>query len=87
MTPVKDTLKLLLITTIKTFINKTLNEPRHEKTCFLHMRKPKAQISCAVTRTADQRLCFRYTDSTIPLLPKSEISSLYFKPLVIFCGC
>ena len=25
---------------------------------------------------ADQRLCFRYTDSTIPLLPKSQISSL-----------
>ena len=27
-------------------------------------------------READQRLCFRYTDSTIPLLPESEISSL-----------
>ena len=27
-------------------------------------------------READQRLCFRYSDSTIPLLPKSEISSL-----------
>ena len=27
-------------------------------------------------READQRLCFRFTDSTIPLLPKSEISSL-----------
>ena len=27
-------------------------------------------------READQRLCFRYTDSTIPLLPNSEISSL-----------
>ena len=27
-------------------------------------------------READQRLCFRHTDSTIPLLPKSEISSL-----------
>ena len=27
--------------------------------------------------TADQRLCFRYMDSTIPLLPKSEISSLW----------
>ena len=27
-------------------------------------------------RKADQRLCFRYTDSTIPLLPKFEISSL-----------
>ena len=26
-------------------------------------------------READQRLCFRYTDSTIPPLPKSEISS------------
>ena len=26
-------------------------------------------------READQRLCFRYTDSAIPLLPKSEISS------------
>ena len=31
---------------------------------------------------ADQRLCFRYTDSTISLLPKSEIS-----PLAIFCVC
>ena len=27
-------------------------------------------------READQRLCFRYTDCTIPLLPVSEISSL-----------
>ena len=27
-------------------------------------------------READQRLCFSYLDSTIPLLPKSKISSL-----------
>ena len=27
-------------------------------------------------READQRLCFRYTDSTIPLLHKSKISSI-----------
>ena len=27
-------------------------------------------------RTADQRLCFRYIDNTVPLLSKSEISSL-----------
>ena len=27
-------------------------------------------------READQPLCFRYTDSTIPLLSKSEISSV-----------
>ena len=33
-------------------------------------------------READQRLCFRYTDSAIPLLPKSEISRL-----AIFSGC
>ena len=26
-------------------------------------------------READQRLCFRYTDSTIPLLYKSKMSS------------
>ena len=34
-------------------------------------------------READQRLCFCYTDSTIPLLSKSEINS---KLLAIFCG-
>ena len=28
-------------------------------------------------READQHLCFRYTDSTITLLSKSEISSFY----------
>ena len=31
--------------------------------------------------TADQRLCFRLTDSTISLLPKSEISS--FQPVSV----
>ena len=43
----------------------------------------KETISFAVSanqlsgiREADQRLCFPYTDSTIPLLSKSEISSL-----------
>ena len=39
-----------------------LHEPPHGKTNNLHMRKQR-------------RLCFRYTDSTIPLLLKSEISS------------
>ena len=27
-------------------------------------------------READQRLCFRHTDSTIPLVPTPEITSL-----------
>ena len=31
---------------------------------------------------ADQRLCFRYTDSTIPLLSKFKL-----KALTIFCDC
>ena len=32
---------------------------------------------------ADQRFCFRYTDSTIPLLSKSEISSLLPSSVVV----
>ena len=31
--------------------------------------------------TANQRLCFGFTDSTIPLLPKSEISSFWPSPV------
>ena len=49
------------------------------------MRKPdfcicenKGTDQLCGNRTTDQRLCFRYTDSTIPLL---------FKPLAIFCDC
>ena len=37
------------------------------KTGFFAYVKTKTQISFAVE--ADQHLCFRYTDSTIPLLP------------------
>ena len=49
----------------------------------LVMRKPAFYIcenkdadQLRGNREADQRLCFRYIDSTIPLLSKSEISSL-----------
>ena len=45
------------------------NEPRHEKTGFCLCENKGAE--------ADQRLCFRYTDSTLSLLIKSEISSFY----------
>ena len=37
-------------------------------------------------READQRLCFRYTDSTIPLLSKSEISSLMPSSVAVQTG-
>ena len=49
----------------------------------LVMRKPDFRIcenkdadQLRGNRKADQRLCFRYIDSAIPLLPKSKISSL-----------
>ena len=34
-------------------------------------------------READQRLCFRYSDSTIPLLLKSKISSFYLFSVLV----
>ena len=56
----------------------------HERLLSRLMGKPTtclcenkgAYLLCG-SREADQRLCFRYTDSTIPLLSKSRISSLY----------
>ena len=35
----------------------------------------KAADQLRGNREADQRLCFRYSDSTLPLLLESEISS------------
>ena len=37
-------------------------------------------------READQRLCFRYSDSTVPLLLKSEISSFYLFSVLVQPG-
>ena len=37
-------------------------------------------------RDADKRLCFRYIDSTIPLLSKSEISCLYTSSVAVQPG-
>ena len=37
-------------------------------------------------REAYQRLCFRYMVNTIPLLPKSEISSLYTSSVAVQPG-
>ena len=38
-------------------------------------------------READQRLCFRYSDSTIPLLLKSEISSFWLFSVLVQPVC
>ena len=57
-----------------------------EQKCHMSrvMRKPdfficenKAADQRRGNRKANQCLCFRYIASTLPLLPKSEISSLY----------
>ena len=53
----------------------TIIEPRYEKTGFC-ICENKVADQLRGYREADQRLCFRYIDSTIPLLPKYEISSL-----------
>ena len=45
------------------------------KTCFC-MCENKGTDQLRDYCAADQRLCFRYIESTIRLLPKSEISSL-----------
>ena len=41
------------------------------------MQKQRSRSELRGDGEADQCLCFCYTDSTIPLLPKCEISSLY----------
>ena len=53
-----------------------VDELRREKTGFLHICENKGADQLCGNRKADQRLCFRYIDSTIPLFHKSEISSL-----------
>ena len=58
-------------------------ESHHEETCILHICKNKDTDQLRSDCAADQCLCFRYIDSTIPLLSKSEFS----KPLTIFSGC
>ena len=50
-------------------------KPRHEKTGFCICENKDAD-QLGGDREADQRLCFRYIASTIPLLPKYKISSL-----------
>ena len=57
------------------------------------MRKPTFRIcenkdadQLRGNREADQRLCFRFTDSAIPLLSKSEISILYSSSVAVQPG-
>ena len=58
-------------------VHHTQYEQRYEKAGFFCICENKDADQLRINCAADQRLCFRYTDSTIPLLPKSEISSLW----------
>ena len=57
-------------------IGEAIYEPHHEKTNVLHICENKGADQLRGYREADQRLCFRYKNNTIPPLSKSEISSL-----------
>ena len=46
---------------------------RHYKTNILHICENKDADQLRGNREADQHLCFRYLDSTIPLLPIYKI--------------
>ena len=59
-----------------------LLEQPQEKTGFCLSENKGTDQLCS-NYTADQRPCFRYTDSTIPLYPKSE----NFKLLAFFLDC
>ena len=68
---------------IITFLSPYIVPPYERRYMSLVMRKPvfcicenKNADQLRDNRDADQHFCFRYTDSTNPLLPKSEISSL-----------
>ena len=50
---------------------------------FAYAKTVKGADQLRSNYEADQRLCFCYTESTIPLLSKSKISSR----LAIFCDC
>ena len=52
-----------------------LFEPHREKPAFCICENKDAD-QFRSNRQADQRLCFPYIDSAIPLLSESEISSL-----------
>ena len=60
-------------------------EPRREKNVFCIFENKGADQLCS-NCTTDQCLCFHYIDSTIPLLPKSGISSLWLSSVVVQPG-
>ena len=65
-------------------LKRLLIEPLHGKTICIGKNKGADQLRSNCE--ADQRLCFRYTDSMITLLLKSKISSFYHASVTIQPG-
>ena len=62
---------------MKFFSSSIYYEPRHEKTCFSHMRTTTVQISLRIYIVwSDSTFAVRYLDSIRPILAKSKISRL-----------
>ena len=66
---------IMLIITIKHALSQKIYMSRLMGKPTICIGENKAADQLRGYREADQRLCFCYTDSTFPLLPKSEISS------------
>ena len=52
--------------------------------CFLHMRKQRRIYRLRDYRAAEQRLCFHYIESTLHLLSKSEVSSMWPSAVALY---
>ena len=56
--------------------NQITYEPRHEKTCFSHMRTTKVHISLHIPRSLISNFVVRILDSIISIFAKSQVSRL-----------
>ena len=63
---------------------KSVTKPMRKHALFLCKHKGADQLHDE--RAADQSLCFRYIDSTFPLLHESKISSLWSSSVVVQSG-
>ena len=75
------------------YLVQTLSAAKSQNNLSYHMGKPticidenKGADQLRSNCEADQRLCFRYTDRTIPLLSKSKMSSLYPSSVTVQSG-
>ena len=79
--PVRHAIKLLIAFFATLSRNFNLKKAEDHTSCVMKKTdfcicENKDEDQLRGNREADQHLCFRYTDSTIPLLSKSEISNL-----------